>query len=319
MMKLERKQQIARDLAAFLKDRDMSQADAQRAIGVRAEYLVTILKENSNFQYDAGNKQGNIPDKWFIMIEDYLGTSAAKRFWKVVGTTQTRSVLAHLQDAKEHGYTRWIIGETGSGKTHSTALFANKSPKDTFIVKVGSTDTIADLLDKVLATLKIPQAKTKSLKIRHIIKKMMSLKYEGLKPILIFDESEYMKQATLANTKELHDDLNGHCGLVLIGTDQLLDNMDRLVKKNKSGMPQLWRRVKFGVRRLNPIDTSFKLFFEELNITDKALKKFLTMNCDNYGELHDALVPCLRESERTGNDLTEEFARTVLNLPKPVR
>ena len=57
-MNLQRKQKIATDLAAFLADREMSQADATRTIGVRPEYLVSILKPDSDYTYDAGKKQG---------------------------------------------------------------------------------------------------------------------------------------------------------------------------------------------------------------------------------------------------------------------
>ena len=78
-------------------------------------------------------------------------------------------------------------------------------------------------------------------------------------------------------------------------------------------MPQFYRRIKFGIRVLNPIDTSFKNFLND--IEDKSLVKFLQNNCDNYGELHDALLPIKRESMRTGEPMTERFARKVLQLP----
>ena len=135
----------------------------------------------------------------------------------------------------------------------------------------------------------------------------------GEKPILIFDEAEYMKQATLCNIKELHDHLNKYVSLILVGTDQLLDKLDILKKKNKAGMPQFYRRIKFGIRILSPIDTSFKGFLND--IEDKELIKFLQQNCDNYGELHDAMLPIIRESHRTGELMTEKFARKVLQLP----
>jgi hypothetical protein len=49
---------------------------------------------------------------------------------------------------------------------------------------------------------------------------------------------------------------------------------------------------------------------------DKNLRSFLQRNCDNYGELHDALLPALREADRTGEPLTESFVRKVLNIPE---
>ncbi|OWP85470.1 hypothetical protein BWK60_13920 [Flavobacterium covae] len=85
-------------------------------------------------------------------------------------------------------------------------------------------------------------------------------------------------------------------------------------KRKKEGMRQFYRRLKFRVRVLPSIDTSFKLFLNE--IEDKDLITFLQRNCENYGELHDALVPAMREADRTGEPLTEDFVRKVLNIPK---
>ena len=39
------------------------------------------------------------------------------------------------------------------------------------------------------------------------------------------------------NIKEFHDHLNKKCGLVLIGTNQLKEKIERLKKKDSPGMP----------------------------------------------------------------------------------
>jgi hypothetical protein len=85
-------------------------------------------------------------------------------------------------------------------------------------------------------------------------------------------------------------------------------------KKDKDGIPQLYRRIKFGIRTLPSIDRSFKQFLNG-EISNAKVVTFLRQNCDNYGELHDVLVPALREADRTGQPLTENLIRTMLNLP----
>ena len=85
-------------------------------------------------------------------------------------------------------------------------------------------------------------------------------------------------------------------------------------KRNKAGIPQLWRRLKFGIRMLPEIDRRFLLFLSD--IEDKELKAFLQRNCENYGELNSVLLPALREADRTSQPLTLPFVRTVLNLPE---
>ena len=132
--------------------------------------------------------------------------------------------------------------------------------------------------------------------------------------MVIFDEAEYMRQPALCNMKELYDNLNGICSIILMGNDQLTNHLEKMRKKNKDGIPQLYRRIKFGKRELPAIDRTFKEFLKGFEITPQVAK-FLRENCDNYGELHDVLVTSLREADRTNKPLTENFIRTILNMP----
>ena len=317
-MSLQEKQQIAEELRAFMSSRNLNNTEMSNISGVADEYIGEILKPGTEFKYNAGKGNvGLIPAKWFKILREVMGNQADKELWKTVPTSQMKGILATLEDAKEFGYTRIIIGQTGCGKTYFTDKFINASPKDSFKITVGSMDNISDLLDKILDTLKLPHAKTRSKKIKDIINALKQRQLRDEKPILIFDEAEYMKQATLCNIKELHDHLNKYVAIVLIGTNQLLEKLDILKKKNKPGMPQFYRRIKFGIRELSPIDTQFKGFLNE--VEDSEFVRFLQNYCDNYGELHDALLPVKRESLRTGEPMTERFARKVLQLPNNTR
>jgi hypothetical protein len=61
------------------------------------------------------------------------------------------------------------------------------------------------------------------------------------------------------------------------------------------------------------IDRGFSLFIND--IEDRELKRFLLKNCNNYGELHDIIVPANREAERMKQPLSLNLVRQVLNLP----
>ncbi len=313
-MNITEKRQIIAQVQEYMQERNLKPADMHRLSGVSQEHLSSMFKPNSEFKYNAGDGERDIPEKWFRVLKDTISKGAEQELWKTVPTSQMKGILANLEESKEFGYTRVIIGETGCGKTYFTDKFVAVNPKENFKITVGSMDNIADLLDKILDALRIPHGKSKSKKIRDIVKNLKERQLQGQKPALIFDEAEYMKQTTLCNIKELHDHLNKYVSINLIGTNQLLDKLEILKKKNKAGMPQFYRRIKFGIRVLSPIDTTFKGFLND--IEDKGLIRFLQQNCDNYGELHDAMMPIIRESRRTGEPMTEDFARKVLQLPK---
>ncbi|ELM3649617.1 ATP-binding protein [Flavobacterium psychrophilum] len=301
------KQQIVQELESYLVKYKMSASVFVAKSGINEAYISNMR----NGTYMIGETE--IAPRWFDKVAQFIGLQLTKSYWNPVATNQMSAMLAILEDSKEHGLTNVVIGETGCGKTYTSSLFAKSNPHDSFIIKVGSSDNLSDLIDKILEKAKIPYAKTKSKNINGIVKFMQKQKFDGQKPQLIFDECEYMRQPTLGMMKEFYDDLSGHCSIVLIGTDELIDNLDKLRKRKKAGMRQFYRRIKFGIRVLPTIDKTFKGFLN--TIEDKPLKTFLQRNCENYGELHDVLVPAMREADRTGEPLTEQFVRKVLNIP----
>jgi DNA transposition AAA+ family ATPase len=307
-MTTETKNKIVDALEQYLIKHQMSANVFVDKTGINEAYISNM--RNRSFKVGVTE----IAPKWFELVANKIEFELIKTLWKTQMTPQTKAMLAILEDAKKFGLTNVIIAPTGSGKTYISELFAKANPQHLFIIKVGSSDNLSDLIDKILDACKIPSSKTKSKNIIAIIKFFQKLKFEGHEPMLIFDECEYMKQPTLCMTKELYDGLIKNCALILVGTDELTDKIEKMRKRKKEGIRQFYRRLKFTIRQLPTIDTRFPLFLSE--IEDKALKAFLQRNCENYGELHDALVPAMRESDRTGEPLTEQFVRKVLNIPE---
>jgi hypothetical protein len=301
-------------LTAYMAEHKMSQSDVATKTKVRKEYVSMILKPDSNFMYDAGGTQGFIPVKHFNALADLCGFKTEKVYWQTQPTAQTNAILAHLVTAKEHHTPVVLIGETGCGKSFTAGLFASKNPMDTFIITAGSSDSLVDLLDKTLRVLNVNDGvKSKSAKIRSIATKLRSLTFQNYTPMLIIDESEYLKQPALCAVKEIFDYVNQYCSIALVGTHQLITNIEKLKRRDQSGIPQFHRRIKMGLKLLPNIDRGYLLFVNE--IEDRELKKFLLKNCNNYGELHDIIVPATREAERLSEPLSMGLVRRLLNLP----
>ncbi|SIO12085.1 DNA transposition protein, AAA+ family ATPase [Epilithonimonas zeae] len=311
-MNKDLKLNITEKLEDYLKKNEMSANEFSDSYNIPSNYISQI-RNGKDFVMAGEDKKVMIHPKYYRQIAKSIGFKMEKEYWRTKVTPQFNQILGVLEDAKEFGYTNIIIGETGCGKSYLSDLFVKSYIKDAFKITVGSMDTISDLLDKICESLKIQSGTSKSKRIKDIIKKLTSLKLEGYEPILIFDEAEYLKQSTLCNMKELHDHLNQHCGLILIGTDQLIKKLEQLRKKNKDGMPQFYSRIKFGIRYLKSIDTNFSEFVG--GFQDKDLVKFLQNYCTSYRELHDVLVPAMREADRLREPLTENLVRKVLNLP----
>ena len=309
-MNIETKRSIIEALEAYMIEQTLSQSEIAQRSGVNASYLIEMRKGKTTL-IRAG-KEIQIADKYFKRIADLIGFQTEKQYWSTQPTSQFTEILATLQDAKNNGEVAVIIGETGCGKTYTLDLFKKKFSSEVYSIKVGSSDNLADIVDKMMTELRMEGIrKTKSSKLRQIAKHMKQLSEDGLDPVFAFDEAEYMKQPALCSFKELFDYLNEWCSLVLIGTSQLTQNIEKMCKKNKAGIPQLYRRIKFKIRNLQSIDRRYNEFLKNV---DPGVQKWLRDNCDNYGELHDVLVPVMRESERTGDELTVDFIKMVLGL-----
>lgn len=314
-MKTEQKQMIQKSLATFMNQHNISASEIARRTNVNPAYVSQIL--NGKYSVSTGaEKDTEIADRYFLQLAEFVGYKEERSAWTVVNTPQAQRILATLQDAKDLALTNVIIGETGSGKTYVADIFRKNNPVDCYLVTVGSQDTIKDLIEKIMETLKLQSpVKSKSAKIQEIVRFLKKQRMSGLKPMLILDECEYLRQPALCSIKELFDNLKGTASLIMIGTDQLINNIEKLKRRNKDGIPQLYRRIRFGIRVLTPIDRTFRMFINQYNISDKQIIRFLQSFCDNYGELHDVLMPAMREADRSGVQLSEELIRTVLNIP----
>lgn len=313
-MKNEQKLQIVEAAKRYADEHGLSQNDLAKKADVSAKYVSDMFNGKTfTVANSATGKTVEIADKYYLKLAEYVGVSVKKEYWKTVVTPQMQRILVSLQVAKENGETNLIIGETGCGKSYVCDIFRRKYPADTYIVTVSQTDNITDLIEKIITALKINvEARTRTGRLNAAMRYLKEKRDNGMEPQIIFDESEYMKQAALCAMKSLYDNLHKVCSIVLVGTDQLLTNIETLKRRNKNGIPQFYRRVKFGVRRLEPIDRRFPGFLDDIG--DRAIVSFLRENCDNYGELHDVLVPAKREADLTGEPLTVDFIKTVLNI-----
>lgn len=313
-MNAVQKNELRKCLDLYLEKHNISQNEFSKKVDVNVAYISSIRKGE--------DKIGSSPiaDKWYNIIADAIGYKLEKTYWEVKPTDQLMRILPTLEDARRFGYTNVIIGQTGSGKTYACELFRQKYIQDVFIIKLGRNDNIGDVLDKTIDELNIPvksnevrgsrHTRSKSLRIRKIIKHLQGLKMNGLNPTVIWDEAEFMNPATLCSVKEFYDDLVNVAALILVGTDQLLDNLENLSRNNKPGMPQFYSRIKFGIRRLKSIDRKFKLFLD--NIEDKGVRDFVKENCENYREVEKVLVPAMREADRLGKPLTVDLILNIL-------
>lgn len=310
-MTYEEKQSVARAAQAYMSEKGISQNVLAKLAGVNASYLSSILKGVFTFVNNRTNEESPIADKYFQLLAGRIGVNLAKEHWPLVKTEQFIDIVKELTEAKETATTRIIVGETGCGKSYTVNRFLKAYPQGTYVVTCNQNDSISDLVRKMQRELKVSFDGSVSYRIDRISMELSRIADNSMLPILISDEAEYLSVRGLLSIKTIYDYLKGICSIVMIGTPDILDKLEKT--KRKAGMPQFIRRFKAGIRNIRPIDRTFSKFFEGRSM-DGALVKLLRLNADNYGELADYLEPALREADRRGCPLTKEFFESMFYL-----
>lgn len=310
-MKQEIKQAIIDAAASYMEEKELSQNEFSKLTGVNVSYLSSMMKGVFTFINSRNNKEAEIPEKWFAAIASAIGFKVEQDFWPLRQTDQFIDVIKELTEAKQTATTRILIGETGCGKSYSVDKFAKANPQGTYVITCNQNDTISDLIRKIQVAMKSGFEGSISYKIDRISMELSRVSDNGFHPVLIFDEAEYLTVRGLLSIKTIYDYLKGICGIVMIGTGDMLNKLERV--RRKEGIPQFMRRFKAGIRHLSPVDTTFTLFFESLGL-DRDLIRLLRNNASNYGELADYLEPALREAHQRGERLTADFFKTMFYL-----
>lgn len=239
--------------------------------------------------------------------------------WQNLQTIQSKEILTELIEAKEEKKALLLISDTGVGKTNTVKMFFAKKPKHTYVLTVGDTYTLSHLLQEVMMLLGLKPfvgKNAKNIALREISKKLNEIGEEGGNPIIIIDEAENTRITILKAIKQLYDAVIENCGIVLIGTSQIIDALNK--KSAGQSIPQLRRRFKAGTRYITPFNKirDMKAFFDLYIPKEPDLQDLLIELCDNYGELHDYLDPVLRYCAKKNEPVSEKIFRLYHKLPK---
>lgn len=321
----QQKQQIVHAALEYMSLHSLSNNDVSKKSGINNGYLSNMLR--GNFSTSVGGKEVDITDKWFASLADFAGYSIKKVYWQTFPTPQFLQIQTALETAKSEALTRMLIGPTGCGKTYAVDAFCRRFPSHTYRITVSSMyklpDFVNELVDKLGIDMVAMRASAASFSVKtrvdKIVDKLKEINRQGGNPILIIDEGENMEMSLLKAIKGLYDNIKDHCAIVLIGTNRLPDRMlnvnGNLKGRHRNAVPELYRRFKAGHQAIVDIDGSFGLMLDKY-VTDKGLRQLLCRMCANYGELHDYLMPVMKEADRSNQPLTETLFRTIYNLPK---
>jgi DNA transposition AAA+ family ATPase len=254
-------------------------------------------------------------------------TLKSRTEWQTFITPQFSQIVTALEEAKAKGQTKMLIGETGVGKTYAVTKFFKINPDHTYIITVSDVYLLEDIIQELCQLLAVDfnyitslrmASYSKKCRIDRIVERLIAIKKEGGKPILIFDESENMNISVLKSIKGLYDRLKDNCAIVLVGTSRLISRMlnsnGRNKGRNREALPELFSRFKAGLRQIVPVTTKDFTPFLDTYVEDRALRKLICQTLESYRDLNTYLLPVMTEAEERNQPLTETLYKLYHDL-----
>ena len=166
-------------------------------------------------------------------------TGVKQKSWNIVETRDFKTLTYIFSDAQENAMVMAVCGEAGSGKSLAARAFA-ESNKSVFLLscneywnrklfmqellremgKNSYGDTVGDMMQAIVGELK----RTES-------------------PLIIMDEADKLSDQVLYFFITLYNQLEDHCGIILLATDHLEKKIKRGLRLNKKGYKEIYSRI----------------------------------------------------------------------------
>lgn len=235
-MENREKQQIKQALEAFIKVKGSQNKAGNALKGISPATVSQIVNGN-----------------WELISDELWRSLAAQlniknKTWNIVGTTNFNDLTAFFTDAQENSLVLAITGDAGCGKT-VTAKHYQESNANVFVLccnefwnrklfmqellremgKNPAGDTVGDMMADIVSTLKRLDS-----------------------PLIIMDEADKLSDQVFYFFITLYNQLEDHCGIILMATDYLEKKVAKGLRLNRKGYKEIFSRIGRRFIRLQP-------------------------------------------------------------------
>jgi hypothetical protein len=297
----EQKNQIQFLVQERISETKLSNNQASVQIGINAAMLSHMLK----------NKWENVGDRTWLKAAQWVGYSASKE-WVILGLPNYKRIQSLCKDAQHNHRLLAVAGNTGLGKTTAVKIYASKNANSYYTL---ATVTMGrkEFLTAIQRSIGLDVDGSLHKRIYAIINRLKTIE----NPLLILDDCGKLNDGCIRLIQVLFDELEGHLGLVLTGTEAFKSYIVKMASKDKMGFRELKRRVGFWQPMMELTIQVISQFAKGYGIEDKAALDYLQKNCDNLGTLKETLLNYARLVElykSEGKVLTKTHREILANL-----
>lgn len=251
-------------------ERMIAQKGSQNALANWMKGVSTAtLSQMRNHNWD------NIADEMWRKTAAQLGVSSTT--WNLAETRNLVELTEFFRDSQEYSLVLAVTGKAGIGKT-ATAKKYEAENRNVFLLSCNEYWDKRWFLRELLGKMGKDHA---GMTLPEMMHKAVHLLKATEKPIIILDEADKLADNVLLFFITLYNELENHCGIVLMATYFLEKRIRRGVATEKKGYREIYSRV--GLRFIELEETSF-LDIEKVckanGVEDSQAIRAIAKDCD---------------------------------------
>lgn len=231
------RESVIEKLAALVARKGSQEKAAKSLKGVSSASISLILS----------GRGGEVRDRMWQNIATQLEVSNE---WQKADTVQYRQLSQLLDDAQEDHLVMSVVAPAGTGKTFTSKSYEEDN-KEVYRLACSEFWSKNDFIDELLRSLG-ENGLGYSKKER--INKAIEAIRRKQQPLLVFDEFDKLNDNVWFFFITLYNELEGHCGMVLLSTDSIEVRIKRGLRLNKRGYNEFWSRLGRRCVKLSAVD-----------------------------------------------------------------
>lgn len=208
-------------------------------------------------------------------VAAYVGVSSDS--WNYAKTRNSTELMQFFKESQSHSLVLAITGKSGSGKTESAKKYELDN-KNAFVLSCNEYWDKRWFLRELLAKMGKDHA---GLTLPEMMHKTVQLLKSIEKPLIIMDETDKLADNVLLFFITLYNELENHCGIVLMATHFLEKRIRRGAAMEKKGYREIFSRV--GLRFIELEGTSYsdvENVCKANGIDDTSIIRTISKDCD---------------------------------------
>lgn len=222
----DEKQQIAARLKEYC-EKMGSQNKAARSLNGTS--TATVSKMLSG-QWDT------ISDELWRAVAAQIGHDTSA--WQIVKTGAYKRMEFLMEQAKEESLVIAITGFAGCGKTEAIKSYT-KTRQNVYHLMCSEYWNRPTFINKLLRALGKDIGGSVSDQMDAIVETLNSADA----PLIILDEADKLRDQVLYFFISLYNQLEGHCGIIMVATEYLKNRIERGVRLKKKGYEEIYSRI----------------------------------------------------------------------------